>query len=125
MTQDTLSPLPSVEQYKQAFEFIRGSLSEGRIAMLRAQFLAPDHTLTATELAKAAGYKNFRGTNLQYGLLGAELRHILGYQGDGQESYILSSFYPPETEDEDWLFIMHPNVVQALDELGWFDHWEL
>ena len=38
--------------------------------LFRAHYSAPNHTLTSTELADAAGYKGWQGANLQYGLLG-------------------------------------------------------
>ena len=113
-------PLPSVEDYKIAFEALQ--LSRGQRDMLRAHFLAPNHTITATDLADAAGYKSWQGANLQYGLLGKKLRQILEYFDTyGQESYILAHFYAPGTRgNTDWLFVMHPNVVEALRELRWF-----
>jgi hypothetical protein len=114
------SPLPSVEDYKIAFEALH--LSPGQWDMLRAHFLAPNHTITATELADAAGYKSWQGANLQYGLLGKKLRHILAYFDTyGQESYILAHFYAPGTRgNTDWLFVMHANVAEALRALDWF-----
>lgn len=35
--------------------------------MLKAHANAPRHVTTASQLAKAVGYKNYRATNLQYG----------------------------------------------------------
>jgi hypothetical protein len=43
------------------------ALSDGQVAMLKAHFRAPDQTITATELAKAAGYARYSAANLQYG----------------------------------------------------------
>lgn len=89
--------------------------------MLCAQYRAPDHSLTATELAQAAGYQSFHGANLQYGKMGTLLREVLDYWDEGgQASYVLSFFYPPNSRgNSDWLFAMHGNVVRALKELGW------
>ena len=53
-----LPSVPSVAKYKAAFLQIREKLTSGHMAMLGAQFLAPEHTLTARQLAIAAGYKN-------------------------------------------------------------------
>ncbi len=65
--------------------------------------------------------KNFQGANLQYGRLGNMLREALNYwNDDGQASYVLSSFLGPvRANKEEWLFIMHKEVVQALRELKW------
>src|SRR6266511_1276707 len=121
-----LPPIPSVARYKEALSAIHGALTDGQLAMLRAQYLAPQHTLTATELASAAGYRSFRGTNLQYGKMSVLLRDVLGYWGDGAAaSYVFSLFNPPgAVGNPEWLFVMHDEVVQALSELGWFRHWE-
>ncbi len=115
------APLPSVLEYKDAFRAV--DLSEGQRAMLRAHYLAPNHTITSTDLADAAGYKGWQGANLQYGLLGKKLRDILNYfDAYGQESYVLAEFYQPGTRGNiDWLWVMHANVVEALRALGWFD----
>jgi hypothetical protein len=122
MTSQHLPAIPSAIRYQQAFRAIRSELSDGQWAMLCAQYLAPSHTITATELANAAGYKNFRGANLQYGKMGTLLREALGYwDNETQSSYVLSLFYPPNTAgNSDWLFAMHDEVVKALKGLGWF-----
>ena len=118
-------PIPSVVQYKAAFSVIRGQLSEGHIAMLRAQYLAPERALTASELAIAAQYRSYHGANLQYGRMSVLLRHVLGYWEDGVASYVLSWFIPPGAAgNPEWLCVTHAAVAQALTELGWFDHWE-
>ena len=114
-------PLPSVLEYKDALRAI--NMSAGQRDMLRAHYLAPNYTITATELADAAGYKGFQGANLQYGLMGKKLRYELNYFDTyGQESYVLAEFYQPGARgNTDWLFVMHPVVAEALRSLGWFN----
>jgi hypothetical protein len=121
-----LPSIPSVAQYTVALSAIRAWLSDGQLAMLRTQYRASERTLTASELATAAQYRSYRGTNLQYGRMGVLLRDALGYWGDGSAaSYVLSGFIPPGVAgNSEWLFVMHDEVAQALTELGWFDHWE-
>lgn len=118
-----LTAVPSVAKYKAAFLQIQANLTQGHEAMLRAQYTAPDHALTARELANAAGYKNFNGANLQYGKIGNMLREALNYwSDDGQASYVLSYFLAPDrANEEEWLIVMHKEVAQALRELKWFD----
>jgi hypothetical protein len=125
MTSSHLPPIPSVARYKDALRIVREQLNDGQIAMLRAQYLAPDRTMTATELAVAAGYRSYRGTNLQYGKMGQLVRDVLGYDAEGAASYVLSLFCPPHSVgNPEWLFVMHEKVAQALHELGWFRHWK-
>lgn len=59
---------PNVELVIQAFARLRPS--DGQLAMLRAHFNAPDHILTATELAAAADKDSYEYANSQYGRLG-------------------------------------------------------
>ena len=99
---------------------IRDVLPEAQLKMLRRHYFAPNHTTTASDLAKAVGYEDFRGVNLQYGLLGKRLRNVLNYRGKGQASYVLAKFLPPGTvNNSEWLWVMHPNVAKALEELKW------
>ena len=120
-----LPPIPSVARYKEALRAVYDLLNDGQRAMLRAQYLAPKRTMTATELAAVAGYRSYRGTNLQYGKMGQLLRDVLDYNEDGAACYVLSRFYPPRAVgNPEWLFVMHDKVAQALKELDWFCHWE-
>jgi hypothetical protein len=65
-------------EFCAALKCIHSEINEGQWAMLRAHFLAPGCELTASKLAREAGYKNYRGTNLRYGKLGTLLREALG-----------------------------------------------
>lgn len=117
-----LPPLPSVAAYTTALMemYNADAITEKQYDMLIEHYNAPNHTITASELAAAVGYKSYSGANLQYGLLGKNLRRYLNYQGDGQESYVLAHFHAPGTAgNEDWLFVMHPTVATALETLGW------
>ena len=115
-----LQPLPSVSDYVQGFEAIRGAMYDSHFDLLKEHYRAVNLTITATDLAASVGYKGFQGVNLQYGRLGKMLRQALGYTGQGQESYILSYFIPPgEQGNTDWLFIMHEEVAEALELLHW------
>jgi len=90
--------------------------------MLHAQYIASAHAITATELAAAASYKSYHGANLQYGLMSYRLRERLSYWDVIDiHSYALSWFIEPGAQNNpEWLFVMHPEVAQALRELQWF-----
>lgn len=115
-----LPPIPSVAEYKRAFRQIKHDISPKQRLMLDYLYNAPNHTMTATELADAVGYKNFRGTNLQIGKLGYKLREALDYWDEGgQVSYVIAYFIPPGAQgNTDWLFVMHEEVAQAIKEIG-------
>ena len=116
-----LPAVPSVAKYKVAFLQIRANFTSGHVSMLKAQYDALGHTLTARELASAAGYKNFNAANLQYGKIGNMLREVLNYwDNSGQASYVLSWFLQPNDAGKEWSIVMHKEVSQALQELNWF-----
>lgn len=112
--------LPSAEAYVAAFKKIEHAMSDKQKALLIAQYNFPDHRATATELAKSVGEKTFRAVNSIYGKLGTAVRKAVGFAGPGQQSSVLSSFYRPDDgDDHDCQFVMHPQVVYALEQLGW------
>ena len=67
------SPDPLPAQYVDAMKRLLPSLSTAHLAMLKAHYRAADRSLTATELAKAAGYSGYASANLQYGLMARNL----------------------------------------------------
>ena len=98
--------LPTVESYKNALRQLRPSLTANQIALLRAHFTAPAHTLTTQGLAAAVGYT---GSGLVNTCLGD---HAIS---------VCATLVAPGTQDNtETLWVMHPEVVQALDQLGWF-----
>lgn len=116
--------LPSVEAYKEALQIIKGGISLLQMGILRAQFLAPNHTLTAGQMAKAVGYREdqFQIVNSQYGRLGTKLREALDYHTgeDELKLWVFSEITGREQASDHWLLRMREPVVQALEELGWF-----
>jgi quercetin dioxygenase-like cupin family protein len=76
---------------------------------------------TPSLLAEVAGYKDWNGANLQYGSFAYNLGEVIGWSKPPatQYSYILAGFTEPIEPGEEWLWHMHPQVVQAIGELGW------
>ncbi len=121
--------IPSVQRYKKAFASIGDSLHANYRAMLRTHFIAPDHTITMKQLAKRVGYSNFNAAVLQYGKLGERLCLELdftppdmkagGSHAPAYWTYVLADA-PSERSSDEWQWKMRPQVVQALNDLGWF-----
>lgn len=130
---------PSAEVYQVAIVAI-GELNEGYRAMLRAHLHAPDHMMSATELAEAAGYANWSAANLHYGLLAAkvagEIRFVPPSRADGTKMWTYAICRDPEADakspkasstaglertiaDGNFKWQMRPQVVQALRSLGY------
>ncbi len=95
--------------------------------MLRAQYSAENHAITATRLAEAAGYENYNAANLQYGTLGHEIADALNYQppkrknGEPMWFWTISSGKDVSEKNIDghYEFVMRPELVAALEEMKW------
>lgn len=122
---------PSAIEYAEAFGRL-GKLPAAYEAMLDAHLNAPDHCITATQLADAAGYENYNAANLHYGKLGQMLAEELNYnpplREDGTVIWTATIAGWDEAADTDRLdramqrreddghfeWIMRPQVVEAL-----------
>ena len=114
-------PIPSVPEYKSAFSTIKDEITPKQMMLLKCLVASPSYSKTASQLAHYADYQNYRGTNLQMGLLGKHLRIALNYwEVPGLELYVLCNLIRPETQLDDWILTMHDEVAKALKELGWF-----
>ena len=116
-------PVTSPE-YVAAFKRILSRLTDGHRAMLKAHINAPGRTMTATELAEAAGYENYSAANLQYGFVGKwlyeELLCPLSEREDGTKVYTcaLATGLDEGREEVEWRWVMKPEVASALETLG-------
>lgn len=113
---------PSVEKYAKAFTEIESRLSNKHRSFLRAHYQSSQHTSTASELARAADYRNYNGYNLQSARVGRMLAEKLGIsipqRGNGTlfPSKVLVNWWK-DTEDC-WYCTLHPEVATALEIVG-------
>lgn len=129
---DDLTNVPSVAEYVEAFRAARdaGALksANGRslvFEMLRANYQAPDHTLTAGELAEATNLPTSKQASLRYGKFAKDLATRLGRDPKVKVATLVrfSGGTPGKKTEQDetikWTLL--PEVVQAL-EATWFAH---
>lgn len=115
---------PSGEEYVEALKSILKKLSDSHVAMLKAHYRAPDQTLTATELARAAGYSAYSAANLQYGNVGKLLHEALPFElskrADGSLVYTsaLATAGDSNGAEEHWRWKLRPGVAFAIEKLG-------
>lgn len=116
-----MNEVPTVERYKAALMKMSKKLSPKHRDMLLEHCRAPGHCITANELAKKVGYKNYSAVNLQYGTLGYNLAEAMSWNGpsEAQASYSIASFIPPDSEHPEWRWEMHDALARALRELNW------
>jgi hypothetical protein len=70
--------VPSPEQYASAFRRL-DNVSDTQIQMLRLHYNASERTISATQMAHAAGYSHYSIANSQYGRLGRLVGDKLEY----------------------------------------------
>lgn len=76
--------IPSADEYREAFTAL-SPLAANDLKMLKAHLKAPDHLITATQLASAAGYATWSAANLRYGQLARRLAEELDYDPERRE----------------------------------------
>jgi Domain of unknown function (DUF3883) len=104
-----------------------GGITDRQWLILRCHCEAPDHTLTANQLARKAHLKGYRAVNLEYGRLAHRLWEVLGLPSPPEVArpYFQNARWlgvleggpwsPPERE---WEGAMHPSLVKALKRIG-------
>lgn len=117
-TQDDFQVLANeykASEYVSAFQNLE--ISPHYLKMLMLNYLAPNRTLTATEMAKAMGYDHYTAANLHYGTLGGMVGKKLGWNPLPQYKVnVLVDFDKPDAE---WTWIMKPEVAEAIELLNW------
>ena len=108
---------PSAEQYVAAFRQV-SNVSDSQIQMLRSHYHAPARTITASQMARAIGYDHYSVANSQYGRLGRLVGDQLAYNPMKERLGTLVTF---EKRQGEWHWLMRPEVVQALEILGWVE----
>ena len=117
------------EEYKRALLASRHLLSGTKyLAMLKANYAAPLHTISAEQMALAVGYASWSSANLQYGKYASAIAEALGHPRGTLESVsgavtpdiaILVSFSGGVVTGKTVTWQLLPAVVQALEEMRW------
>ncbi len=110
---------PTADEF-QAGLLAMTPLPTHQLAMLKAHYEAPRHTITATRIADALQYDGWRGVNLHYGkfcvVLAERMRRPVGEATD--LALILAG--PPVIGPNGQLdLVLRPELVEALDRLCW------
>jgi len=115
---------PDGEEYVRAFKKIQTGLTNAQCAMLKAHYRADGQTLTATELAKAAGYATYSAANLQYGMVGYNLNEELPIKletranGTPIATFALATAGEQKGSELHWSWKLRPEVAYAIEKLG-------
>ncbi len=117
------SRIPSYADYVEGLTAIKSLMSESQLRLLQQQYYALNHTIGATELSEVADIQGGRGTvNLLYGRLGKMFCDATGFEPDRREIGThrwWSVWSTGHEEGTRFFWEMHPQVVEALESLGW------
>lgn len=87
--------------------------------MLLAHYAAPGRLMSATELARAAGYNVFGGANIHYGILGRRVGECLGLMKPPNWTQVLAEGRGEDPASGHFQWEMRPALGRALEQLGW------
>ena len=112
--------VPTVAEYVTAFRAIEQQITPKQRKLLLAHHAAQARVMTATRLAEQVGFDSYNAVNLQYGALARQVADQLAIEVGNVEVGILVDFVDPgRVANEHYLWVMRPNVAQAIEDLGW------
>ena len=123
-TRGEATGFPTATEVREALSAI--STTDEQRAMLDAHRSAPDHIMTATELARAGGYDSHVSANSQYGKLGRKLAEEMEwsppqFKGVPVWTYALATGVDNDVGAEEnpleighWRWRLRPEIVDAL-----------
>jgi hypothetical protein len=116
-----MAEIPSMERYRDKLKVYAHSMPHVYRQLLLKHYRAPDHTATATELAKFVDFKDYSAVNLHYGTFAAELARRMDWPipPDAPAASFIATFEKSDDDEAHWKWVMRPQVAGALEALGW------
>jgi putative restriction endonuclease len=114
-----MNETPSSAQFATALKNVR--ISKLQRKMINVHYQAPDHTLTALQMANALGYPHYSVSNGNYGKLGRLVGNNLDWTPPCDSDLGVAVLCNFAKAKDHWLWIMRPEVVEAVERLGWVD----
>lgn len=117
-----LSNIPSVSEYVSGLTAIKSRMSRLQLQLLQEQYFSPNRTTTATNLALATGVSHRSVVNAAYGRLGRLFCEEIGLEPNkrkNETSRWWSVWSVGHSTSAGFLWEMHQEVAEALENLGW------
>ena len=116
--------VPAAGEYADALAVV--TVTPAQRAMLTAHAASGDAGLTATALARAAGYAGYEGANMHYGKLGRAVADVLGMAPPQSQirdedlwTGVMAAWVPtPEDAEAAGRWVMYPALREALSDSG-------
>ena len=117
--------IASALEYAEALGAV--NVNEWEVLMLKAHAAAPERQLTATEIARAAGYADYSAANMHYGKLARRVAEHLELTVPAREdgtpvwTCALAAEGTPNLEAgaPEFVWRMHEEVAAALEQMNW------
>lgn len=113
--------IPELDEYIAALGVALEEAPAAHRSMVFAHLEAEGHRISATALARAAGYVGYEAANLQYGKFARRVCELLdfvppvGNSGGPTFTYVLAT--PTKLPAQDWLWTLHSVVAEALNAI--------
>jgi predicted HNH restriction endonuclease len=112
-----------VKTYISGLQAIQPKMRAEHYRILQAHYHMPNHTANAKEIAQSAAINGYYGVNLLYGGLGHMFCDATGFipdlHPDDSARWWAVWSIGHSTKNEGFLWEMRPQVVEALENLGW------
>lgn len=113
--------LPPLNEYMAALSSALEEAPETHKLMVSAHMHADRYQITATELARAAGYSGYATANLEYGKFAHRVCEALAFTppvgNSGKPTFTFVLATPTKLPHNDWQWTLHPVVAEALNAL--------
>lgn len=115
-------PLPDKDEHCGLFRVIESEWSKKQIKLLRVHYTSLNKTVTSTELGELSGFGPYQTVNKAYGSMANRFLELMGQKD--RYSYHIRIFallweFRGLCANEKVVWTMHPQVAEALEELGW------
>ena len=107
----------SDKDFETAFK--KANLSEHQKQILTYNYGARGHTITSKQMATKFGYDHHGSANLHYGKLASKIGEILEIEEMPSER--IGIFVKLFNVNNEWNWILKPQVCQALENLNWVE----
>jgi hypothetical protein len=115
-----MTVFPTRDAYRAALKTGDYWLTKKQRELLQAHRRAPNHTITATELAKPVGFPTYGGVDLHYGYLASKIAERMEWSVPAGEPELITLVHFEDTSrDEHCRLVLRPELVAALTDLGW------
>ncbi len=115
-----MTEFPSQERYREVLRIASHWMTPKQRKMLTIHLNARNQTTTVTQMAEAMKFENYGAVNLHYGFLASKIAERMKWTvPDGEPELTTLVAFDRTGPEEHWKLIMRPQLVAALQSLGW------